>query len=126
MINKVNKNEVRKARHDRMRFKLSGTATHPRLNVYRSLNHIYAQIIDDTALDGNGTTLVSASTVEKEIMVKVKDMSKVEASKEVGKIIAERAKAKGIDAVVFDRGGYLYTGRIAALADGAREGGLEF
>lgn len=126
MISKVNKNEIRKARHDRMRFKLNGTATHPRLNVYRSLNHIYAQIIDDTALDGNGTTLVSASTIEKEIMAKVKDMNKVEASKEVGKIIAERAKAKGIESVVFDRGGYLYTGRIAALAEGAREGGLEF
>ena len=126
MISKVNKNEIRKARHDRMRFKISGTATHPRLNVYRSLNHIYAQIIDDTALNGNGNTLVSASTVEKEIMAKVKDMSKVEASKVVGKIIAERAKEKGITAVVFDRGGYLYTGRVAALADGAREGGLEF
>lgn len=126
MISKVNKNEIRKARHDRMRFYINGTATHPRLNVYRSLNHIYAQIIDDSALNGNGATLVSASTVEKEIMAKVKDMTKVEASKEVGKIIAERAKAKGINAVVFDRGGYLYTGRVAALADGAREGGLEF
>lgn len=126
MINKVNKNEIRKARHDRMRFKINGTATHPRLNVYRSLNHIYAQIIDDSALEGNGTTLVSASTVEKEIAAKIKDMTKVEASKEVGKIIAERAKAKGISAVVFDRGGYIYTGRVAALAEGAREGGLEF
>lgn len=126
MISKINKNEVRKARHDRMRFKINGTATHPRLNVYRSLNHIYAQIIDDTANDGNGATLVAASTVEKEIMAKVKDMTKTEAGKEVGKIIAERAKAKGITAVVFDRGGYLYTGRVAALAEGAREGGLEF
>ena len=126
MISKVNKNEVRKARHDRMRFKINGTATHPRLNVYRSLNHIYAQIIDDTANDGNGATLVAASTVEKEIMAKVKDMTKTEAGKEVGKIIAERAKAKGITTVVFDRGGYLYTGRVAALAEGAREGGLEF
>lgn len=126
MINKVNKNELRKARHDRMRFSLNGTAERPRLNVYRSLNHIYAQIIDDTALDGNGNTLVSASTVEKEIAAKIKDMTKVEASKEVGKIIAERAKAKGISSVVFDRGGYVYTGRVAALADGAREGGLEF
>ena len=126
MISKINKNEVRKARHDRMRFKINGTATHPRLNVYRSLNHIYAQIIDDTANNGNGATLVAASTVEKEIMAKVKDMNKTEAGKEVGKIIAERAKAKGITAVVFDRGGYLYTGRVAALAEGAREGGLEF
>ena len=126
MISKINKNEIRKARHDRMRFKINGTATHPRLNVYRSLNHIYAQIIDDTANDGNGATLVAASTVEKEIMAKVKDMTKTEAGKEVGKIIAERAKAKGITTVVFDRGGYLYTGRVAALAEGAREGGLEF
>ena len=126
MISKINKNEVRKARHDRMRFKINGTATHPRLNVYRSLNHIYAQIIDDTANNGNGATLVAASTVEKEIMAKVKDMTKTEAGKEVGKIIAERAKAKGITTVVFDRGGYLYTGRVAALAEGAREGGLEF
>ena len=126
MISKVNKNEIRKARHDRMRFYINGTATHPRLNVYRSLNHIYAQIIDDSANNGNGATLVAASTVEKEIAACVKDMSKSEASKYVGKVIAERAKEKGIEAVVFDRGGYLYTGRIAALADGAREAGLKF
>lgn len=126
MISKVNKNEIRKARHDRMRFYINGTATHPRLNVYRSLNHIYAQIIDDSANNGNGNTLVSASTVEKEIAAQIKDMSKREASKFVGKVLAERAKEKGIEAVVFDRGGYLYTGRIAALADGAREAGLKF
>ncbi len=126
MISKVNKNEIRKARHDRMRFYINGTATHPRLNVYRSLNHIYAQIIDDSANNGNGNTLVSASTVEKEIAAQIKDMSKSEASKFVGKVLAERAKEKGIEAVVFDRGGYLYTGRIAALADGAREAGLKF
>lgn len=126
MISKINKNEVRKARHDRMRFKVVGTAEQPRLNVYRSLNHIYAQIIDDTALNGNGTTLVSASTVEKEIAAKVEKMNKTDAAKEIGKIIAERAKEKGISAVVFDRGGYLYTGRVAALAEGAREGGLDF
>ncbi len=126
MISKVNKNEIRKARHDRMRFYINGTATHPRLNVYRSLNHIYAQIIDDSANNGSGNTLVSASTVEKEIAAQVKDMSKSEASKFVGKVLAERAKEKGIEAVVFDRGGYLYTGRIAALADGAREAGLKF
>ena len=126
MISKVNKNEIRKARHDRMRFYINGTATHPRLNVYRSLNHIYAQIIDDSANNGNEATLVAASTVEKEIAASVKDMSKSEASKYVGKVIAERAKEKGIEAVVFDRGGYLYTGRIAALADGAREAGLKF
>ena len=109
-----------------MRHYLNGTAEKPRLNVYRSLNHIYAQIIDDEANNGNGATLVAASTVEKEIMAKVKDMTKSEAGKEVGKILAERAKAKGISKVVFDRGGYLYTGRVAALADGAREGGLDF
>ncbi len=126
MISKINKNEIRKARHDRMRHYLNGTAEKPRLNVYRSLNHIYAQIIDDEANNGNGATLVAASTVEKEIMAKVKDMTKSEAGKEVGKILAERAKAKGISKVVFDRGGYLYTGRVAALADGAREGGLDF
>ena len=126
MISKVNKNEIRKARHDRMRFYINGTATHPRLNVYRSLNHIYAQIIDDSANNGSGNTLVSASTVEKEIVAQIKDMSKSEASKFVGKVLAERAKEKGIEAVVFDRGGYLYTGRIAALADGAREAGLKF
>ena len=126
MISKINKNEVRKARHDRMRFKINGTAEQPRLNVYRSLNHIYAQIIDDSANDGNGATLVAASTVDKEIAAKVAEMNKTDAAKEVGKIIAERAKAKGISAVVFDRGGYLYTGRVAALADGAREGGLDF
>lgn len=126
MISKINKNEVRKARHDRMRFKINGTAEQPRLNVYRSLNHIYAQVIDDTANNGNGATLAAASTVEKEIAAKVEKMNKTDAAKEVGKIIAERAKAKGISAVVFDRGGYLYTGRVAALADGAREGGLDF
>ena len=126
MISKVNKNGIRKARHDRMRFYINGTGTHPRLNVYRSLNHIYAQIIDDSANNGNGNTLVSASTVEKEIAAQIKDMSKSEASKFVGKVLAERAKEKGIEAVVFDRGGYLYTGRIAALADGAREAGLKF
>lgn len=126
MISKINKNEIRKARHDRMRFYINGTATHPRLNVYRSLNHVYAQIIDDTANNGNGATLVAASTVEKEIAAAVKDMSKSEASKYVGKVIAERAKEKGIENVVFDRGGYLYTGRVAALADGAREAGLKF
>ena len=126
MISKINKNEIRKARHDRMRHYLNGTAEKPSRNVYRSLNHIYAQIIDDEANNGNGATLVAASTVEKEIMAKVKDMTKSEAGKEVGKILAERAKAKGISKVVFDRGGYLYTGRVAALADGAREGGLDF
>lgn len=122
MISKINKNEIRKARHDRMRFKINGTTETPRLNVFRSLNHIYAQIIDDT----KGATLVSASTTEKEVAAKVADMNKVNASKEVGKLVAERAIAAGIKTVVYDRGGYKYTGRVAALADGAREAGLEF
>ncbi|NLL55824.1 MAG: 50S ribosomal protein L18 [Clostridiales bacterium] len=122
MISKIDKNEIRKARHNRMRFKLNGTAEMPRLNVYRSLSNIYAQIIDDT----KGVTLVSANTLEKEVAAKVSGMNKVSASKEVGKTVAERALAAGIKSVVFDRGGYKYTGRIAALADGAREAGLEF
>jgi large subunit ribosomal protein L18 len=124
MISKNDKNEVRKARHDRMRFYIAGTAEKPRLNVYRSLNNIYAQIIDDSANDGQGATLVSASTKDKEIAAQIADMTKVEASKVVGKVLAERAKEKGIEEVVFDRGGYLYTGRVAAVADGAREAGL--
>lgn len=122
MISKIDKNEIRKARHDRMRFKINGTAETPRLNVFRSLNHIYAQIIDDI----KGVTLISASTTEKEVAAKVADMNKVNASKEVGKLVAERAIAAGIKTVVYDRGGYKYTGRVAALADGAREAGLEF
>lgn len=122
MISKIDKNEIRKARHDRMRFKISGTAGVPRLNVYRSLVHIYAQIIDDS----KGITLISASTVEKEVAAKIADMSKVDASKEIGKLVAERAIAAGIKTVVYDRGGYHYTGRVAALAEGARAAGLEF
>ena len=122
MLTKQNKNEIRKKRHDRLRNHLSGTTETPRLNVYRSLNHIYAQIIDDT----KGNTLVAASTVEKEIQAKVAGKTKVEAAAIVGEIVGERAKAKGITAVVFDRGGYLYTGRVQAVADGARKSGLEF
>ncbi|MBQ9735116.1 MAG: 50S ribosomal protein L18 [Clostridia bacterium] len=122
MISKVNKNQDRKKRHLRVRLKLSGTAECPRLNVYRSLNHIYAQIIDDT----NGVTLVACSTVEKEIIKLVADTDKKGAAKIVGEQLAKKALAKGIDTVVFDRGGYLYTGRVAALADGAREAGLKF
>lgn len=125
MISKIDKNEVRKARHERMRFYISGTAEKPRLNVYRSLNNIYAQIIDDTANNGNGNTLVSASTLDKEVAAKIGEMNKTDASKLVGKVLAERALEKGIKQVVFDRGGYLYTGRVAALADGAREAGLQ-
>ena len=126
MVGKNDKNKVRKARHDRIRFYIKGTAEKPRLNVYRSLNHIYAQIIDDTANDGVGVTIVAASTVEKEIAAKIAEMTKTEAAKEVGKIVAERALEKGVKAVVFDRGGYLYTGRVAAVADGAREACLTF
>lgn len=126
MVGKNDKNKVRKARHDRIRFYIKGTAAKPRLNVYRSLNHIYAQVIDDTANNGEGATIAAASTVEKEIAAKIAEMTKTEAAKEVGKIVAERAMEKGVKAVVFDRGGYLYTGRIAAVADGAREAGLTF
>ena len=122
MFNKRDRNEVRVIRHERVRKKISGTPARPRLSVYRSLNHIYAQIIDDSV----GTTLVAASTVEKEIAASVAELDKKGASKAVGKAVAERAVAKGIKEVVFDRGGYIYTGRVAELAAGAREGGLEF
>ncbi|HTW44530.1 MAG TPA: 50S ribosomal protein L18 [Acidobacteriaceae bacterium] len=118
MIPQRKRNEIRQRVHARIRAKLQGTSERPRLNVYRSLNHIYAQVIDDT----NGATLVSASTVA----AKIKTGGNVAAAKEVGKLVAERAKEKGISRVVFDRGGYLYHGRIKALADAAREAGLEF
>jgi large subunit ribosomal protein L18 len=120
MINKINKNEVRTKRHLRVRNKVSGTAERPRLNVYRSTSHIYAQIIDDTA----GNTLVSSSTIAKGM--NVEKMTKVQAAEAVGKDLANKALKKGITEVVFDRGGYLYTGRVKALADGAREAGLKF
>ena len=125
MISKIDKNEIRKARHERMRYYIAGTAEKPRLNVYRSLNNIYAQVIDDTANNGNGNTLVSASTLDKEIAAQIGEMSKTEASKLVGKVLAERALEKGIKQVVFDRGGYRYMGRVAAVADGAREAGVQ-
>ena len=126
MINKKNKNVIRKNRHNRMRFELNGSAQKPRLNVFRSLSHMYAQIIDDSANEGQGQTILSASTVEKEIASKIAEMKKVDAAKIIGETIAQRAKEKGIKQVVFDRGGYRYTGRIAAVAEGARKGGLEF
>ena len=113
---------ARVRRHARVRKNLAGTAERPRLNVFRSLTGIYAQVIDDQA----GRTLVSASTVEKELREKVKGMKKSEQAKLVGQTVAERAKSKGIASVVFDRGGYRYVGRVKALADGAREGGLQF
>lgn len=122
MFNKRDRNEVRIIRHVRVRKKISGTPACPRLCVYRSLNHIYAQIIDDVA----GNTLVAASTVEGEIQAQVAELDKKGASKVVGKVVAERALSKGIKQVVFDRGGYIYTGRVAELAAGAREGGLDF
>lgn len=122
MFNKRDRNEVRRIRHERVRKKISGTPTCPRLCVYRSNAHIYAQVIDDVA----GNTLAAASTMEKEIASQISEMDKKGASKLVGKIVAERALAKGIKEVVFDRGGYIYTGRVAQLAEGAREGGLDF
>lgn len=126
MYHQTNKNEIRKARHERMRFTLKGTVEKPRLNVYRSLKHIYVQIIDDTAFNKNGNTIVSACTAEKEFEAANSALNKTQAAKEVGKIIAQRAIEKGVKEVVFDRGGYLYTGRVAAVAEGAREAGLEF
>ena len=119
MVSKINKNAMRLKRHIRVRGKVSGTPERPRLNVFRSNANIYAQIIDDV----NGVTLVSASTLEKDFEGAT---GNVEAAKKVGLVLAERAKAKGIEDVVFDRGGYLYHGRVAALAEGAREGGLNF
>ena len=122
MIKKIHKNTERQRRHARVRKKISGTAETPRLNVYRSLNHIYVQLIDDV----KGVTLCSASTMEKDVKAEIKDMTKTEAAKAVGKRAAEKALANGIKEVVFDRGGYLYTGRVQAVADGAREAGLNF
>ena len=119
MVSKINKNAMRLKRHVRVRGKISGTPERPRLNVFRSNANIYAQIIDDV----NGVTLVAASTLEKDFEGAT---GNAEAAKKVGAVLAERAKAKGIEEVVFDRGGYVYHGRVAALADGAREGGLKF
>jgi len=118
MITQRKRNAIRQRVHTRIRRRLAGTPERPRLNIYRSLNHIYAQVIDDS----KGVTLVSASTVA----AKSKTGGNVAAAKEIGKQIAERAKEKGINKVVFDRGSYLYHGRVKALADAAREAGLEF
>ncbi len=120
MLKKTNSNKKRQKRQLRIRKNISGTPESPRLNVYRSLNHIYAQIIDDVA----GKTLVSASTLDKDISVS--STGNKEAAREVGKSLAQKAKDKGIESVVFDRAGYLYHGRVKELADGAREGGLKF
>ena len=119
MVSKVNKNAMRLKRHVRVRGKISGTPECPRLNVFRSNANIYAQIIDDV----NGVTLVSANTLEKDFEGAT---GNCEAAKKVGVVLAERAKAKGIEEVVFDRGGYIFHGRVAALAEGARENGLKF
>ena len=119
MVKRIDKNAMRQKRHIRVRGKISGTAECPRLNVFRSNANIYAQIIDDV----NGVTLVSASTLEKDFEGAT---GNIEAAKKVGAALAERAKAKGIEQVVFDRGGYIFHGRVAALAEGAREAGLKF
>jgi large subunit ribosomal protein L18 len=122
MINKVNKNAQRTKRHVKLRHDLSGTTLRPRLCVYRSLNHIYAQIIDDS----KQVTLVACNTTQKEVADKIKGMTNKEQAKYVGEQIAKLAKKKKITEVVFDRGGYLYTGRVKELADGARAAGLKF
>lgn len=122
MIHKQSSNEQRQRRHMRVRKHVSGTAERPRLCVFRSSSNIYAQIIDDTA----AKTLVSASSLDKEIKANLKNGGNKEAAKEVGMQIAKRALEKGIKQVVFDRGGYIYHGRVAELAAGAREGGLDF
>ena len=121
MIKKQDKNMVRKARHQRIRNKISGTASRPRMCVYRSLNNIYVQVIDDVAAN----TLVAASTLDKDLAGVIENMTKKEASKAVGEKAAKLALEKGISEVVFDRGGYLYTGRVAEVADGARAAGLK-
>ena len=122
MVKKESRQKVRVKKHNRMRNRFSGTAERPRLAVFRSNNHMYAQIIDDTV----GNTLVSASTLEKSVGGELKNTNDVEAAAYVGTVIAKRALEKGIKTVVFDRGGFIYQGKIAALADAAREAGLEF
>ncbi|MGN1160557.1 MAG: 50S ribosomal protein L18 [Lachnospiraceae bacterium] len=122
MVSKESRQEIRAKKHMRMRNRFSGTAERPRLAVFRSNNHMYAQIIDDTV----GNTLVAASTLEKSVKAELEKTNNVDAAAYLGKVIAERALDKGIKTVVFDRGGFLYTGKIAALADAAREAGLDF
>ena len=122
MGKKKSRSQARVRRHIRVRRKVAGTSERPRLNVFRSLTEIYAQVIDDQA----GKTLVSASSIDKELRPQMKGLKKSDQAQLVGKSVAERAKEKGIDGVVFDRGGYRYIGRVKALADGAREGGLKF
>ncbi|MCR8846725.1 50S ribosomal protein L18 [Paenibacillus sp. SC116] len=122
MITKGDKNKARLKRHLRVRKKIEGTTARPRLNVFRSSKHIYAQLIDDV----KGVTVASASTMDKELRDQIKNGGSVEAARQVGELIAKRAKEQGQTNVVFDRGGYLYHGRVQALADAAREAGLEF
>ncbi len=122
MVSKESRQKVRVKKHKRMRNHLSGTAQRPRLAVFRSNNHMYAQIIDDTV----GNTLVAASTLEKEVKAELEKTNNVDAAAYLGTIIAKRAIEKGINTVVFDRGGFIYQGKIAALADAARAAGLEF
>ncbi len=119
---KRTREEMRKRRHERVRKRLAGTAKCPRLNVYRSLNQIYAQVIDDS----KGHTLASASTLDSELKKKLKGLKKTEQARLVGELVAERAKEQGVRQVVFDRGGYKYHGRVKALAEAARESGLKF
>ena len=121
MIKKIDKNAIRQGRHERLRNKLSGTAERPRMNVYRSLKHIYVQIIDDVA----GHTLAAASTLDKEIASQIEGKTKKEAARIVGEAAAKKALSQGIGEVVFDRGGYVYTGRVQEVADGARAAGLK-
>lgn len=122
MVNKKSRSEVRAKKHMRIRNKISGTAERPRLAVFRSNNHMYAQIIDDTA----GNTLAAASTLDKDVKEQCEKTNTVEAAEKVGEAIAKKALDKGIDTVVFDRGGFIYQGKVQALADAAREAGLNF
>ena len=122
MVSKKSRSEVREKKHRRLRNRFSGTAERPRLAVFRSNNHMYAQIIDDTV----GNTLVSASTLQKDVKANLEKTNNVDAAAYIGTLIAKRALEKGIETVVFDRGGFIYQGKIQALADAAREAGLEF
>jgi len=122
MVSKQSKSEIRVKKHNRLRNRLAGTAERPRLAVFRSNNHMYAQIIDDTV----GKTLVAASSVEKELKAELEKTNNVDAAAYIGTLVAKRAIEKGIKEVVFDRGGFIYQGKIQALADAAREAGVEF
>ena len=122
MVSKKARNEIREKKHRRLRNRFSGTAERPRLAVFRSNNHMYAQIIDDTV----GNTLVSASTLQKDVKAELEKTNNVDAAAYLGTVIAKKAMEKGITSVVFDRGGFIYQGKIAALAEAAREAGLEF